>query len=555
MNTLRENALKELLLEGTLCDTVIRVGGDVELKVHKIILCSCSSYFRDLFCSKPSALQVYSFPDVSPNIMKLILEFAYTRSAVVTEGNVLELLAGADRFAITDLIQACCVLLLQKLCPNNCINIWRLAQHYQYTDLMGKALQYILHHFEEVAGVSAEFLQLSVEQLADLLEKDELNVKQESSVFEAVLQWINFAPEERRGSMALLMSKVRLLLMPTDYLVNIVSKHNLVRNNLQCVNILISNMKSLQETNMEKPLARTRLPSHYLLAIGGFEDNFPTDKIELYNIRNDSWVTVHKSEKAFPEFCSCLYLSGNIYCVGGSDGDHYLSSVQRFDLATQTWQEVGSMHVARCYVSVVVLDGCIYAMGGCDKYETHASAEQFDPDTNQWTLIAPMHEPRADAGSATLHGKVYVCGGFMMDEPLFSAEFYNLDTDQWTEITPMDTPRTATGVIAYNDQIFVIGGYNGVRHISGVSVYDPISKHWHTAAPMLHCRSNFGVEVLEGQLYVAGGFHNDNKQLCSRVERYDGKTNKWEVVEDLEAPRGAISCCAVERIPHANFLL
>lgn len=194
-------------------------------------------------------------------------------------------------------------------------------------------------------------------------------------------------------------------------------KDNLVRNNLQCVNMVISAMKVLHGSSLEMSLTSTRLPSHVLLAIGGFEDNYPSDKIDMYNVRKDCWKTVYKNPAPFPEFSGCVYLKGNIYCVGGCHADHYLSSVIRFNLATQTWKEVGTMHKARCYVSVVVLNDQIYAMGGCNKYDTFKTAEQFNPDTNQWTLIAPMHEHRADAGSATLHGKV---SGLSVIRPVLS---------------------------------------------------------------------------------------------------------------------------------------
>lgn len=37
--------LTELRTEGTLCDVVLKVE-DTEFSAHKIIMCSCSSYFR-----------------------------------------------------------------------------------------------------------------------------------------------------------------------------------------------------------------------------------------------------------------------------------------------------------------------------------------------------------------------------------------------------------------------------------------------------------------------------------------------------------------------------
>lgn len=98
---------------------------------------------------------------------------------------------------------------------------------------------------------------------------------------------------------------------------------------------------------------------------------------------------------------------------------------------------------------------------------------------------------------------------------------------------------------------FQLGGYDGRRHVSEVATYDPLTKCWCMLDPMIHPRSNFGTVLLEDQVYVVGGFTDDNDQLCAKVERYDGNTKTWQVVRDLDSPRGAVNCCVVERIPHA----
>ncbi|XP_049456957.1 kelch-like protein 10 [Epinephelus fuscoguttatus] len=542
------NTINELRLEDKLCDAVIRVDG-VDFNVHMVILCSCSSYFRDLFRGKTSTSeqQVYTFSQVSPTTMSLILDYAYTGLVVVTEENVLELLAGADHFAIKGIVQACCNLLEQQLNYKSCVHIWMLAGSHKCTELRQKAYLYILHHFEEVTEHSEKLLQLSVGQMADLIEKDELNVRQESAVFETILRWINYAPEERRGHMATLLSKVRLLLMSSKYLVNTVMVNALVMKSPLCRTMVIHTLNTLLKSKTRRPLTRTRLPSAVLLAIGGWMNDAPTNRIHLYNVRADSWVTVNNSREAPRMFHGCVFLNGFVYCVGGYDGFKYLRSVRKLDLVTQTWQNVGSMRLVRCYVSVVALDGCIYAMGGCNKSGRLKTAERYQPDTSQWTLIAPMHEYRSNASATTLHGKVYICGGFNWAEPLSTAECYDPHANQWTLITPMGNGYDATLAIAYKDQIYVVGGLRETSHTSRVIAYDPQSNQWSMVNHMINPRSSFGIAVLEDQLYVVGGLNDYG--IISKVERYDEKTNAWSVVQDMEVPCSDLSCCVVERCP------
>ncbi|XP_042372263.1 kelch-like protein 10, partial [Plectropomus leopardus] len=190
MSTMFYNTINELRLEDKLCDAVIRVEG-VDFKIHKVILCSCSSFFRDLLHDETSTSeqQVYHLSKVSSNTVSLIINYAYSGSIEVTEENVLELLAGADVYDIKGIVQTCCDFLEQHLNYKNCVHIWMLADFHKCPLLSQKAYLYILRHFEEVAEYSVKLLQLSVEQMADLIEKDELNVREESVVFEAILRW------------------------------------------------------------------------------------------------------------------------------------------------------------------------------------------------------------------------------------------------------------------------------------------------------------------------------------------------------------------------------
>ncbi|KAF4090531.1 hypothetical protein AMELA_G00053780 [Ameiurus melas] len=82
------DVLNEMRLEEELCDVILRVD-EVEFKVHKIILCANSPYFRSLFMRWSSSDQtVYTMMDVSPDIMAIIIHYIYTQEIRVTTENV-----------------------------------------------------------------------------------------------------------------------------------------------------------------------------------------------------------------------------------------------------------------------------------------------------------------------------------------------------------------------------------------------------------------------------------------------------------------------------------
>uniref|UniRef100_A0A4W6C8D4 Kelch like family member 10 n=1 Tax=Lates calcarifer TaxID=8187 RepID=A0A4W6C8D4_LATCA len=534
----------DLRLEGEFCDAVIKVE-DVEFQIHKIILCKCSPYFRALFRRWSAAdKKVFNIPSLSPDMMQVIIEFAYTDSVSVTEDNVQDLMLAADMLNVMDLVQIC----------SNFLSIWHFTNICLSPDLHCKAFRHIIDHFEEVV-LCEEFLQLSEQELAEILGRDDLNVKKESTVFEAILHWIAHVPEEREGHIAVLLSKVRLALTSLEYVRINVMSNELVKKNTECLQMAHDAMQAITHiitnspsvSGLCSPLARPRLPDAILLAIGGWSGGDPTNGIEAYDVRADRWLNVTNNLERARAYHGAAFLKGYVYCVGGFDRVEHFNSVRRFDLNTHTWHEVAPMHCRRCYVSVTVLNGYIYAMGGYDGHTRLSSAERYRPEINQWSLIAPMHEQRSDASCTTLHDKVYICGGFNGNECLQTAEFYNPGTNQWTMITPMTSRRSGIGVIAYADHVYAVGGFDGNIRLRSAEAYNPRTNTWNEVSSMLTPRSNFGLEVIDDRLFAVGGFNGFTTTY--NVEYYDATTDEWTEACDMEIFRSALSCCCRVRTP------
>ncbi|XP_061590857.1 kelch-like protein 10 [Cololabis saira] len=552
------SVFNKLRLEQQLCDAVIRVD-NVEFLVHKVFLCSCSSYFRTLFThwSSPDC-QIFDIPDVSPEMMELFIEFAYTGVVPVTIDNVQVIFIAADRFNVTGILQACSEFLEKKLTPQNCIGIWLFLDIYYYPELRNKSFHFMLSHFEEVFATSDEFLFLSVEQLVKLIESDQLIVKQEESVYMAILVWIGFAPEERREYAPQLLSKVRLALMRRESLTNI-TENKVVMSNLeyqdialQTQELILDHVKHISNKSIIfKSLAHPRVPPSMLLCIGGWTSGNPTNIIEAYDARTDRWANVACTQRTPRAYHGAVFLDGSVYCVGGFDSVMHFSSVHRFDLGTQTWQEMSPMHSSRCFVSVTVLDGQIYALGGFNGDIRLDTAECYEPSTNQWTAIASMNDQRSEASCATFLGRVYICGGFNGRACLSTAEFYDPVTDQWTLIASMNSRRSGIGVIVYENKIFAVGGFNGVQRLQTAEAYDPLTNTWESVPSMLMPRSNFGISVIDDRLFVVGGYNGIG--TVDDVEFYNDETGVWSIACDMKMSRSSLSCCTVYGLSNMDY--
>ena len=92
-------------------------------------------------------------------------------------------------------------------------------------------------------------------------------------------------------------------------------------------------------------------------------------------------------------------LDGKFYAVGGWEpNDGALSSVERYDLATNAWEAVAPLAVERFAHAMAVLDGKLYAVGGKNDDGFLSSVERYDPVTNAWEAAAPLTTARSFHG-------------------------------------------------------------------------------------------------------------------------------------------------------------
>lgn len=71
----------------------------VSVKVHKVVLASCSPYFRAMFTSsfRECSAREVTLRDVCPQVLGKLIDFAYTSHITVGEKCVLHLLLAAMR--------------------------------------------------------------------------------------------------------------------------------------------------------------------------------------------------------------------------------------------------------------------------------------------------------------------------------------------------------------------------------------------------------------------------------------------------------------------------
>ncbi|MBN3289269.1 KLH10 protein, partial [Polypterus senegalus] len=500
---------------------------------------------------------IYSIPGISPDMMEMIVTFAYTQTVSLTEENVTQLLSVSDQFNILGLVKLCCDFLESHLSLENCLGTCKLAYRHSCSETHFKAFRFTMNEFKNLVTVSEEFLQLSFFELYDIIEQDELNVQNESQVFNAIMKWIFHQPNERKKFLPKLLSKVRLTLKESRAFLDNAKKSDYVKNTVEYKLFVyralmqLINELSITEASTPEPsysISHTRLPYSILLSIGGWNGSHPANIIEAYDARAKIWTDVTCEKENPRAYFGTVYIKGYVYLIGGFDGINYLNMVHRLNPVTRVRQEVAPMHSCRCYFSVVALNGFIYALGGFDGHSLLNTAEKYNTELNQWSSTSSMNERRNDASATALNGKIYICGGSKDQVFLATAEVYDPQKDQWSMIAPMPTKRSSLGVVAYNNEVYAVGGFYRRNCLNTVEAYNPLTNTWRPIPSMISPRCNFGIALMEGLIFAVGGFNGFS--TTAQAEYYNKDTNEWKEGQDMNLDRGGLSCCVLSGLPN-----
>jgi hypothetical protein len=131
-------------------------------------------------------------------------------------------------------------------------------------------------------------------------------------------------------------------------------------------------------------------------------DNLHSDKPSAfkYDTVADAWSTLTPMPHCCA-FVSANVIDGLIYIVGVGDDNDHSDKVLRFDPASGTYATLApTTRIRRCGASFV-LAGCLYAAGGSNT-RTSESVERYDVASNTWTVVANMLEGRESTRAVTI---------------------------------------------------------------------------------------------------------------------------------------------------------
>ncbi len=170
-------------------------------------------------------------------------------------------------------------------------------------------------------------------------------------------------------------------------------------------------------------------------------------------------------------------VDGKIYAFGGYATDHFLSSVEEYDCATDSWTEKKDLPREYGAFSTSTVNGKIYIIGGGTPGQSHPFVYEYDPVADTCINKKDMPTPRMYFSTSVVNGKIYAIGRSLNTTSGFysTIEEYDPATDTWrTNLLSMPKgARNALATSVVNGKIYAIGGYkSGDVVVSTVEEYD-----------------------------------------------------------------------------------
>nr|XP_057905708.1 kelch-like protein 20 [Doryrhamphus excisus] len=491
---------------------------------------------------KESKQERVAINGVEPQMIGMLVSYAYTSEVYISKANVQALLAAANLLDVMAVREACCRFMERQMDEMNCVGIHCFAEAHSCKQLEKRSMDYILEHFSCVCQ-QEEFLSLCVDKLTEILASDDVNVSSEELVFEAAMLWLNKCPS-RKQSFDKVLEHVRLPLISPYYLHDVIESLDVVKENQGCQR-LISEAKDyllLKDRRRELFCPRTRPrrstgTSEVIITVGGEDDKVVLRSVESFDPMTNKWKNLAclpfaVSKHGLVVSDSTLYLAGGEFPDGSASRELW-----RYDPCFNSWMEMAPMNVARSELGLVMLDGFVYAVGGWEGRYRLASVECYNPHTNSWQFTESVKMAVTSPAVVALDGLLYVTGGAVLEDGDGTdlTQVYNPKTASWTEVSPMQIPRSGSAAC---------GWHASKENTDKVECYNPKTNQWTMCSPMKERRYRPGAAVLDGKIYVLGGEEGWDR-YHDTIERFCDVTDTWELVGELPTSRSWLSCVSL----------
>ncbi|KAK1337648.1 hypothetical protein QTO34_002281 [Cnephaeus nilssonii] len=479
--------------------------------------------------------------------------------------------------------------MLLQMCRSNPEDILKLFKKIEPETLQERERKSVLQHQDQRAS-HKQILGWRAAVFAPLEKSPLLNYRNEESILDLVLRWVNHNQELRKEHLVELLKQVRLELINPSFLRQALKRNTMLLCDANCIDIIQNTFKAFKTPqphplNLRYGMETTSL----LLCIGNNSSGIKSrrrnygDASFCYDpaSRKTYFISSPKYGEGLGTVCTGVVMENNAVIVAGEASASKLSrqknknvEIYRYhDRGNQFWEKLCTAEFRELYALGSVHND-LYVIGGqmkiknqylitncVDKYSVERTVGKgWLPFHFHWHVMLSLN-------GVLLYWLLYLMQMDLPDEEpdRLSNKLlqYDPSQDQWTERAPMKYSKYRFSTAVVNSEIYVLGGIGCVGRDKGqvrkcldvVEIYNPDGNFWREGPPMpsamLSLRTNStNAGAVDGKLYVCGGFHGaDRHEIISKeILELDPWENQWNVVAVNVLMHDNYDVCLVARM-------
>lgn len=428
----RNQVLKELRKNRKFVDVQLIAGDGYSEYAHSTVVSALGKGFANRIITSKQDLQTpcavlesgnlknhikqIHLQDLSGPVLKVIVNCAYTGYIETDDKQVVwSIIDVAERFAMDDVVKACCTCLIYQLSIDNCVKLFHLGISFKHK-LRTAAWNFMRLKFDRIVNECADYVHLSVDELIGLLKDDHLNtITGEQIVWQGICRWILADLFSRANHLNRLLEKLRFGRLPLQYLEEVVEKEPLL------IEINNGTFNNSEKSPLLKPSCETSDTSNSLVAPKAGKQNVSGSNSLV--IQKTSQDNLQKLDFGEASALKCLNLVKQMICIrkntqnqyktdnrnllvdlnplfvrpripaevifviGGWQDNMITTLIETYDVRTDMWLESHiSLKYTRAYHGLEVLNGMLYVIGGTNGNKTLSSMHCFDPSNGRYLM-------------------------------------------------------------------------------------------------------------------------------------------------------------------------
>ncbi|XP_078571944.1 kelch repeat and BTB domain-containing protein 2-like [Branchiostoma floridae x Branchiostoma japonicum] len=531
-------------------DVVLEVE-DRRFPCHRLVLSAASPYFRAMFTSDmaESQQEMVVLQGLDAGIFGEILSYIYSGTLYVSLDKVQSLYQAADLLQLDYVRGTCSSYMAMNVGRSTCVDLYKFADVFSLDNVQKCSLQWIARHFTEVAS-SKEFSSLSITQLTEIISHDELDVKEERTVWKAVVRWVQHSREDRLHHLPSILSHIRYNLLTSDDTA-VMMEHPMVRED-PGISEVIRNLAQKGNYNLKPRLGMTTEMAIWLNPTRG---KVYTCSNELFfmNPHEEKYTSCTYKPEDFPRVTDMVVTSDNeIYILQTEEledeNQMFLEtqmSLFKYSHAENAWEHAGVSSISKgpgddfssdderlCEVDRIFY----YIAIDSKEHRPLLKMRKYNQDMNQWEECSQL---KLKGCGYHRDFAALSCSPYLYFLTRWEFHRYDPSQDRWSKLVPpMISDEVCTGVVM-GTEIFCTDFHN-----TQTMVYDTESDCWQKLQGWPN-PGNLGITyrpslfVVENQLHILLKVYDTASQeaptwssIDCRVYVYDRSADAWS---DLKA--------------------